>query len=80
MVEIARNETKKITQKISSQHLLLAGAILSVGLALLAIFALAGWAETSTLSHGSQHVLIFLAGLGFGTTTLEIIRQKGKEK
>lgn len=78
MVEITESQTKTRTKKLSPVSILGGIAITSVGLAVLAIFTLAAWAETSVLSHGIQHVLIFLAGLGFGTSMLGIYQLKGK--
>jgi len=41
---------------------------LSVLLALVASFVLASWAESSSFAHGVQHVLLFTAGIGAGTS------------
>jgi hypothetical protein len=80
MAEIVKADTKKRGVALSLTAVLAGTAILSVGIALLAIFTLADWAEASVLNHAVQHVLIFLAGLGFGTSMLSIYAEKGKEK
>jgi hypothetical protein len=80
MVNAVKTDTKQQSVKVPATAILAGAAVLSVGIALLAIFALADWAEVSVLSHGIQHVLIFLAGLGFGTSMLAIYQTKGKQK
>ncbi len=77
MNDTTSTETKSIAKKVSPVSLLAGVAALSVGIALLAIFALASWAEASVLNHGIQHVLIFLSGLGFGTSMLAVYVAKG---
>lgn len=59
---------------------LVLAALISVVIVLAAIFGLAQWAEASVLNHGIQHVLIFMAGIGFGTSMLSIYHAKGKDK
>lgn len=46
------------------------GSLLSVIVALFGIFLLASWAEASTLTHGLQHVIIFLSGAGLGSSLI----------
>ena len=51
----------------------------SLAVALLAVFALPSWAEASTLQHGVQHVLIFVAGAGAGSSLLTSLRNKREQ-
>jgi len=67
---------RKSSKDRSLLPVLLGIAILSVGVALLAIFLIAEWAEVSPLHHAVQHVLIFLSGLGFGTSLLNAHRTR----
>ncbi|HKR81921.1 MAG TPA: hypothetical protein VJR27_02885 [Candidatus Saccharimonadales bacterium] len=70
MAEIARIMTTKVAT--------LAGLTLgvSVVLALVASFALGAWAEASAFGHGLQHVLLVVAGAGFGSSLVTIIKRK----
>lgn len=78
MTEIAESQTKKTVKKISPAVWLAGLAVLSASVALLAVFVLAGWAEASAVGHGIQHVVIFLAGLGLGGSTLALYQNQMK--
>jgi hypothetical protein len=69
--------TKVITadKKSYSLWVPISVAAASIGLALVGIFVLAEWAEVSPVHHAVQHVLIFLAGTGFGGSSLYLSRK-----
>jgi len=48
----------------------------AIGLTLVAIFGLRSWAEASELHHAVQHVLIFSAGAGAGSSLFSLFKTK----
>jgi len=77
MSENTKAQTKAFAKHLSASRLLVVLAVTSVGVALIGIFALANWAEVSELHHGMQHVLIFLAGIGLGGSSIALYTLKG---
>jgi hypothetical protein len=66
-------------ERIANTHKNLTAAIIfatSVSLTLVGILALAGWAETSVVHHAIQHVIIFVAGCGAGSSLLNVLTHK----
>lgn len=68
MQSIVESKANKFWALAKSVVMPLAISLLSIGVVLLAIFGLASWAEAAAWHHATQHVLIFGAGIGMGST------------
>ena len=66
------NELRKTT--MTGRHFDLGLALLSVLTALFAIFGLASWAELSGAHHAVQHVVLFVGGVGVGSSLTRILK------
>lgn len=77
---IDQKSTKFIKAILNSTWLPIVMALSSVLIMLLAIFALADWAEASALHHGVQHILIFGSGIGVGSSFMHWFGSKRSEK
>ena len=63
-----RSQVIKVGQAWRRPYLPLLTMLTAVALLLLSQFRLAAWAEVSALHHTMQHLLIFSAGIGVGTS------------
>jgi len=73
---ITQDQTNRLRHTFSKSLLHNAAlATLSVGLALFAIFSMAGWAELSTTHHAVQHVLLFVGGVGVGGSLRNLMKR-----
>jgi len=54
--------------------------ILSISIALVAIFAMNDWVELSEAHHAVQHVLIFMAGAGSSASLIALTRAGGRHE
>ncbi len=72
MVEVTTASSKTRGQSLTWSII----AVASVIMALLAIFTLSNWAEATPLHHSIQHVLLFIAGVGFGGSLVSGIRKE----
>jgi hypothetical protein len=69
-VQTATKQTAHITSWVW-----LSGITISAVVALVAMFTISSWAEAAPMHHAVQHVLLFVAGVGFGASLVSGIRK-----
>ena len=76
VMQSLQTETNTTRRTISKSLIIRGGlAIFSIGLALIGSFGLATWAEVSATHHAIQHIVLFLGGVGVGSSFISLTRR-----